>query len=312
MGAVYERYGIPIGDPQSRESVAAAQGICPFVGTNCKKKAKGGVCSVTPTGLGTPVIICPNRLYERQFRFLREIAFEAIVSNQPDIFDLARDGLPVLHKGPEVATAARKIGKVAVGAFGANLGGELRLPKASVDGASYSVDFVLTAITPEGELLAIVPVEVQTIDTTNSYASSVSAHELNGSVSPSNFGLNWENVSKRILPQLITKGLMLQGERLCTRGMYFVTPKAVFDRIAARLGGLEAQRAIPHQPGAITFLRYDYGESNGAIPRPLERVGNLTVSTSDMSLAFISPRNLPPAGAYESKLREKLKLPAVD
>ncbi len=38
-------------------------------------------------------------------------------------------------------------------------------------------------------------------------------------------GVNWENVSKRILPQLIYKGYVLRRERLCSKGLFFVCPK---------------------------------------------------------------------------------------
>ena len=43
----------------------------------------------------------------------------------------------------------------------------------------------------------------------------------------SNAGMNWENVNKRILPQLIYKGHVLRREELCRKGLFFVCPKHV-------------------------------------------------------------------------------------
>ena len=49
--------------------------------------------------------------------------------------------------------------------------------------------------------------------------------------------MNWENVNKRILPQIIYKGHVLRLEERCTKGLYFVCPKQVYSRIRERLGG---------------------------------------------------------------------------
>ena len=71
-------------------------------------------------------------------------------------------------------------------------------------------------------------------------------------------GLNWENVSKRIIPQLIYKGQVLQREDLCKTGLFFVCPKAVYDRVLNRLGGKDRIPRFPTQPASIHFLAYDY------------------------------------------------------
>lgn len=307
-GVLFERFGFAVdASPAPAGYVAARQGLqCPFISDTCKKHKSGGVCSITPTELKRPVIICPNRLYERQHRFLREIAVDAFVASQPSAYNLDPEGLPILHRGNQVVAAAAASGLIEIGAFGGTLGSEIKLPPAVAGGASYSVDFVLVAATPEGDLQGFVPIEVQTIDTTNNYKAAVADHEATGAITQSGVGLNWENVSKRILPQLITKGLMLQGERLCTHGMFFVTPSPVFDKIATRLGGIQSLRQIPMQPGSITFSRYDVDQATQASPLLLTRDGSITISTSDMSLAFISPRNLPPAGSYESKIKSRL------
>lgn len=251
------------------------------------------------------VVICPNRLYFKGHHFLREIARDAFSE-----FDPASDGpdrLPTLVRGDVAVAESQRSGMSQVGVFGKNWSGEVKLPPAAPEGGRFSVDFTLVLVTPDGELTSFVPVEVQTLDTVGSYKSSIAALQDGRRIVKSDVGMNWENVSKRILPQLITKGLMLQGERLCKNGIYFVTPDPVYQRIMLRLNG-NGLRSIPKQPGSITFVRYRYDKNDpvDGFPRALKRDDLRTVSTSDMSIAFISPQNLPPAGSYEERLRARI------
>ena len=128
-------------------------------------------------------------------------------------------------------------------------------------------------------------------------------------VSKSSVGLNWENVNKRILPQIIYKGQVLQREPLCKSGLWFVTPQPVYEHIEARLGGsANVGFGYPSQPGAIHFLRYDYdaetAQSDGHV-RPLTIVGNDCTTVERVSAAF-NHVVLPEAGVYESALRQAL------
>ncbi len=301
---VFEWFGFRA-DDQSQEAASTADaGICPFVERSCVKS--NHTCSLKQLS-GEIVPVCPVRLYFEGHRILREIAAEAFEDFGPNV---GPDGLPTLVPGDLVEMTAVATGNVQVGVFGK--GGwakEVQLPAAAEGGARYSVDYTIVAFAPDVGLLAFVAVEVQTIDTTGSYASSVhaAATERRAVVSPK-AGFNWENVSKRILPQLITKGLTLQGERLCQNGMYFVTPESVFQRIMMRVGGQDRFRQIPKQPGSITFIRTKINSSapmDGELA-PVERLADFTVSTSDLSLAFITPQNLAPPGSYEAAIRRNL------
>jgi hypothetical protein len=80
-----------------------------------------------------------------------------------------------------------------------------------------------------------------------------------------NVGLNWENVSKRIITQIIYKVLILQREQLCHFSLYFVCPKPVYDRVLNRLGGKEKLPEVPKQPASIHFIAYDFSEKH--VPR---------------------------------------------
>jgi hypothetical protein len=144
-----------------------------------------------------------------------------------------------------------------VAVFGKGWGGELRLPQKSQKGG-YFVDWVLAKINKLGELVEFVAVEVQTIDTTGTYRPGYDALKKDRSIAKTTAGLNWENVAKRILPQLIYKGQILQREELCKSGLFFVCPAPVFERIMSRLGGREGLIRYALQPASITFAVYDY------------------------------------------------------
>ena len=306
-GSVYEWYGYRGSDLSAEAAAAATEHHCPFLDGACTKT--GGACSILPTESNQPVIVCPARLYFRGHEFLKTIASDAFAA-----FDFRADdaGLPVLVPGSKAVSEASANRQVQIGVFGHGWDKEIQLPPSSEGGASYSVDFTIIAVSPEGDLLGFAPVEVQTIDTTNNYRASLEGLAAGRQQVQSKVGLNWENVSKRILPQLIVKGLMLQGEGLCTHGIYFVTPEPVFARIARRLGGFDRLREIPNQPGSITFVRCAYDPAQApadGTTLELEVAAMTTISTSDMSIAFISPLNLPPAGAYEGRLRKELRIP---
>lgn len=302
---INEWFGYSPDDGSTEAALAVQNQHCRFIDGLCKKRAKGGVCSITPTESAAPVVICPSRLYFNGHEFLAHIAQSAFASLEPA---LGSDGLPTLVKASLAREQARMSGRTQIGVFGQGWDSEVKLPASLEGGGSYSVDFTLVAIDPTGLLLGFAPVEVQTIDTTNNYKNGLDALRLDRSTVATKAGLNWENVSKRILPQLIVKGLMLQGERLCTHGIYFVTPDPVFAKIALRLGGMGRLRNIPKQPGSITFVRYGYDgvQRSDGTPSALEISAETTISTSDMSIAFISPQNLPPAGAYEDRISRKL------
>lgn len=120
------------------------------------------------------------------------------------------------------------------------------------------MDWILALLDSEGNLVEFVAIEVQTIDTTGNYRASRAALLTDDrDIVQSSVGLNWENVNKRILPQLIYKGQILQREELCRKGLFFVCPTPVYDRIMRRLGGADGLVRYALQPASITFMAYD-------------------------------------------------------
>ncbi len=283
-------------DPEDRSPGAVearARLQCPFLGRKCVKTLSDGLisgaCTLKPMNAG-PVICCPIRLYAKNYEILRDVARVAF--------------------GPEIPLlSARSItGQTGecVAVFGKGWGKELRLPTRGKSGA-YFVDWVLAHLSAEGELINFVAVEVQSIDTTGNYRKERETY-LKEETFPgkSTAGFNWENVNKRILPQIIYKGHVLRQEPLCQKGLFFVCPTPVYNKISERLGG--GLRPYPIQPGSLTIMWYDIGApSEHGQRRELVSVGQFTTTIDQVALAFTAPSNLPPPQVYENAIRASLE-----
>lgn len=290
---VVELFGYAPEDKCEAATAYRRKSECPFVGGSCIKKFKSGLisgaCTVKQVTTG-PVICCPNRMYAEDYRVLLDVAADAF----GDGVRLCRTLADVQGDGKDVMV------------FGKRWGKELRLPNRGT-GGGYFVDWVLALLNSDRKLAGFVAVELQTMDTTGSYEEEVRAH-LSGKpwAKGSKAGINWENVAKRILPQIIFKGHVLRNEPLCTKGMYFVCPAPVYDRIVTRLGG--DLREYHPQSGALTFRWYDLSPpSEPGERRALTFVGQRTTTVDQVALAFTSPKNLPDAGVYEVAIRAELE-----
>lgn len=297
-GTVWEFFGYRSTDKSTAAIAAASAGECPFLGSTCVKtlndRVISGVCAIKPVTTG-PVICCPVRLYADNYQILRDVAAQAFGAGFP------------LEPGRTAVATARRTGEPAVAVFGKRWGGELRLPQRS-GGGSYFVDWILAKIDGRGELEEFVAIEVQTIDTTGNYQNGRLALLADRSIEPTTVGLNWENVSKRILPQLIYKGQVLQREALCKKGLFFVCPTPVYNRIMARLGGEKGLIRYEMQPASITFLGYDHdalqGAGDGAVV-PLVIEVNHTTTVYKMQERFNNVE-LPNANVYRDAIRAAL------
>lgn len=201
--------------------------------------------------------------------------------------------------------------------FGHNWGQELPLPRPpgakGGEGKKYYVDWILARVDSMVKLLELTAVEVQTIDTTGNYREQSEAFfrgkEFVDSKSRnpgfSEAGFNWENVNKRILPQIIYKGHVLRREEKCSKGLFFVCPEQVYDRIQERLGG----GLHEYRPGngTITFRSYKLGDEVPGQHRPLIFSRQFTTTVDQVALAFTSPKNLPEnMNVYEEAITRAL------
>ena len=297
-GYISEFFGYKAEDASTIALNTANSQICPFLGSPCTKVLSrdhliSGVCSDRQKTEGSPsVICCPIRIYAEDYKMLHLISRQAF----------GRDF--GLYAGRAAVERARAEGG-SIAVFGHGWGGELRLPQRAGTG-SYFVDWVLARLDENGELAEFTAIEVQTIDTTGNYREARTALLENRSVISDTVGLNWENVSKRIIPQLIYKGQVLQREDLCRTGLFFVCPKAVYDRVLNRLGGRERIPTFPTQPASIHFVAYDYTEPprDGSITQ-LGIVEEHCTTVYKVQEAF-SSMNLPEGNVYRDAIRKSL------
>lgn len=293
---IVELFGYAPDDVSKAASQARIAKRCPFLGDTCQKTLSdgsiSGVCTLKPKTSG-PVICCPYRLYSDDYRILSDVAEAAFGGNVQ------------LFRGNDAKNQKAKSGKLNVAVFGKRWGKELRLPNRGRTGGYY-VDWVLARLSAKGELEEFVAVEVQSIDTTGNYQQERLAY-LNGDefAGASTAGFNWENVNKRILPQLIYKGHVLRRERLCKHGLFFVCPQPVYNRIRERLGGNLLAYGL--QPGSLSLMWYDIGAAVSAgQSRELNFKGRFTTTVDQIALAFTSPSNLPDENVYETAIRAVL------
>lgn len=291
-------------DPLDQSAAAVADRTnkrCPFINDTCQKLLKNddtgavvisGVCTLKQATSG-PVICCPYRLYADGYKVLTDVA------------DAAFGGTNVLIPGHRARAETVQPHETKVAVFGKRWGKELRLPNRGRVGG-YFVDWVLAKLNTAGQLQEFVAVEVQSIDTTGNYRAERDAYLRGIPVTRnSTAGFNWENVNKRILPQLIYKGHVLRRERLCTHGLFFICPKQVYDKIRERLGG----NLYEYQPqaGSMTFMWYDIGaEVPAGQHRALQLKGRFTTTVDQVATAFTAPTNLPDANVYEAAIRAEL------
>jgi hypothetical protein len=299
-GYIAEFFGYKAGDASDAALQVAAKRLCPFLNSLCTKILSrdhdvSGVCAVKQKADNAPSIICcPIRLYADDYKMLKIIANDAFKQHLN------------LYAG-RVAVEKAKTENGAVAVFGHGWGGELRLPQRKGKG-SYFVDWVLARLDSTGELAEFTAIEVQTIDTTGNYRTARQNLLSNRSIVSDTVGLNWENVSKRIIPQIIYKGQVLQREELCKTGLYFVCPQPVYERILNRLGGTEKLPKFPVQPASIHFISYDYkktDETAGGETQPLGVLAEHCTTVYKIQEAF-SALDLPEGNVYRDAIRRSL------
>lgn len=297
-GYITEFFGYRASDRSNSAIEAALRKNCPFLGAPCTKKLSrdnsiSGVCAIRQVAEGSKSIICcPNRLYAENYKLLQTIAKMAF---KKDVG---------LYAGRRAVGRARMEGG-AVAVFGKGWGGELRLPQRQGVG-SYFVDWILALLNETGELEEITAIEVQTIDTTGSYQFARSALLMEREIVKDSMGLNWENVSKRIIPQLIYKGQVLQREELCKSGLYFVAPQPVFERVLNRLGGKGKLPTFPSQAASIHFISYDtIAAPVDGIITPLGVIEEYATTVYKVQEAF-SSLDLPEGNVYRDAIVRSL------
>lgn len=270
-------------------------GACPFIEKACTKSNHDqtivyGTCSVT-SSFGD-CIICPNRMYEKQYASLKRVSQDAFGS---DInFLTYEEFIPLRNEVSECIVA-----------LGQTSGREVRL------GTSLSMDWVLAKVC-QGELLEYAGIEVQSIDITGNYRDNWYAYKnLNslGTVIPkSEHGMNWANVHKRLIPQLIRKGLIYSRSNLVASGLYFVLPEIVYKKFEAVIGA-DIPLVDKNAPDVLTIHTYSLSEpvEHGS-QRHLVLAREIKFELAEFSSRFITGAHLPSGVDLDNAVRRVLGL----
>ncbi len=264
---------------------------CPFIGKACTKydhtrKICYGTCSVTSAG--QEVVICPNRLYENDYKSIREVGLDVFGNIQFMFFD---------EYIKTVASGNNQIDCLV--ALGLNSGMEVKI-------SQLSMDWVIARIKNQ-QLIEYVGIEVQSIDITGNYRDAwYAARDMLDDIPSSEHGLNWANVHKRLIPQIIRKSLVYSRSNLVNNGLHFIVPEPVYQRFETVIG---ANIPLVNRPGkeVIVVHTYDLGPRVGhGIMRSLVLTRKLMFDLNEFSRRFISGPNLPSGIELDEKIRSIL------
>lgn len=276
---------------------------CPFVGNTCIKHSHPqegsvvvyGSCSITnrtKNGI-EEIIICPQRLYANGYESLRRVMRDAVQAELP------------LYMADEYAQRkkAKSLPDDFVVVLGQRSGKEIMLSNSGF--ISLSLDWVLVRVV-DGKIALIIPCEVQSIDITGNYRANWDAYSRELPLVPdSKHGMNWANVWKRLIPQLILKGSIASTSQFCQQGMYFVVPDRVYRQFEKLIGEVAGPTAS--ERGVLTVMTYDLGPvvPFGTI-RSLVPVRTIRIRLVDFAEAFASGKQLPLGSQLDEKVGEAL------
>ena len=104
--------------------------------------------------------------------------------------------------------------------------------------------------------------------------------------------MNWANVWKRLIPQLIMKAAIASTSKLCTKGTYFVVPDRVYAQFEKIVGDVSESPAAG--PGVLTVMTYDIGPT---VPlgevRPLAHRRTKRMLATEFATSFASGKQMP-------------------
>jgi len=272
-------------------------GACPFIEKSCIKHNHDqsityGTCSVTsPYG---DIIICPNRLYENKYGSIKRVSKDVYGNDLK--FYFFDEYIKYRNQTEECIVA-----------LGKNSGKEVQI------GNSLSMDWVLARIL-NGRLKEYVGIEVQSIDITGNYRDTWHAYNnlskgqsISLTIPTSNHGLNWANVHKRLIPQLIRKGIVYSRSQLVRKGLYFIVPDIVYTKFEDIIGDIPRRKKAKNN--TITVFTYRLGEKveNGK-RRKILPSRTIRFLTTDFANRFIQGPNLPSGENLDNAVSRVLEI----
>ena len=120
--------------------------------------------------------------------------------------------------------------------------------------------------------------------------------------------MNWANVHKRLIPQLIRKSLIYSSSKYVNHGLYFIVPEIVYRKFEEIIG-IDIPLVQNKGSDVITVHTYTLGEpvSEGNI-RSILFVRENRFMMKDFAERFISGPNLPSASELDKAVKNALGL----
>jgi hypothetical protein len=175
------------------------------------------------------------------------------------------------------------------------------------------MDWVLAKIN-NGNLIEYTGIEVQSIDITGNYRDAwhfyknyTENKDLKDRPS-SQHGLNWANVHKRLIPQLIRKGVVYSRSNRVQNGLYFVVPEIVFNKFEDIIGS-DIPLTEKRSRETLTIMTYGLSdELNIGEHRQINEYRKIRFSLDDFANRFISGPNLPSGDELDGAIIRNLGL----
>ena len=191
-------------------------------------------------------------------------------------------------------------------ALGQGSGSEVSTKTAN---GNLSMDWVIQRYHNEHGIIIPVDyigIEVQSIDITGNYKDAWHAYNAIhcgrevSCIPNSGHGLNWANVHKRLIPQIIRKGQIYKKSNRCA-GFFFILPEVVFSKFEELLGEIEHQLSASKNNLSILTYKLDPETAQGHI-RPISLTKVIHYRLEDIIKAFSSTESSKPALELDEKL----------
>ncbi len=158
-------------------------------------------------------------------------------------------------------------------------------------------------------------IEVQSVDITGNYRDAWRSYRRlreNDVVPSSEHGMNWANVYKRLIPQILRKSLVYSRSSLVKNGLNFIVPEIVYQRFEEVIGA-DIPLVDVKGPDVIAVYTYSLGEIvlEGRI-RKLEEMRKIRFKLRDFAERVASDPNLPTAEDVDGAVARALGVATVD
>lgn len=163
-----------------------------------------------------------------------------------------------------------------------------------------NVDFVIADLRPDGKIDQFLSVELQAIDITGSvmkaYAALLKRHDLQKKPT---YGLNWDNVYKRFVTQLIRKGYFHHhwGTKIVA-----VIQDVVYDYIRKRFEFM-CSSDVKSGTTNIIFVTYKYEHARGRQRLVLDKVEGTSHSNLQQAVLY---KEAPDRAAFCEQIKSSL------